>query len=488
MPPETEIINADKEQQVDPHALRLMKAFGKSLSDLDVPEDGAVIDPNMPVMTPEPIGTERTAEKGTLKVAVAAAATEKTDDEKAAEKKIADDKAAADKAKADADAAEAAKKKPPITLVRREPTQPKVEVPPEKKEPTATEAAAADKKKADDEYEATLTAKERRMIEVARHAESKGKKGLTDATFKYLRDTEKYLEEHPEHGQDSEELSKFLADNDPFKGDDFHELAADMREDRAYRRAREDVSKEFEPTQREVRELQLQPIISKAVSDVARDLVSVDPENKEVLAFDKAVVDSITQKGYQAAVEEFPLEAPIVQGTLNAAQAWLRISRGAKAPDENNATDAWVMGFVARESGNMLRQPKEAQIKDGKTFLPMGDYIKKYGDYHKPSNEHWTFDDEMIVGMIAASGRLALTEEVKRLERSGFKRAEKIAPDKKDVPADKKYEVNDKDENGSPRAGGKIMSGTGETSDSGGGLLANFPSYKGLHKLMGGQP
>jgi len=488
MPPETEEKEITKPEP-DPHFLaKYREITGKSIDDVLEPDDEPAKtedDAFGRFIIPEPIGIQRSAEKGNLLPKPDAPPPTEEDKKKAdeeaeaaANKKTADD-AAAQKLVADEEAAKNATR-PVIKLVKREPES--LPPPQPKKEPTAEEKAAAAQATQDTQYEQTLDEDSRRLVEIARYAEAKGESGLTDRTFKYLRETDKFMEDHPDLTVESDEFKEFNRENDPFAGKNLKRLEIRMEADAAEARAFERARQESESLSREVREMKLKPKIETAVATVSTALTTADPKQPDIRAIDQAVIEKINRDGYDAAVKEFPVEAPIVQGAVNATREWLELSSGVKPFDANNQTHAWLVSFVAREGANMLRQPESVRVVDGRSFMPLHQYMQLQSENPAAAARHYSFTDDMIVDLIANSGQLAYSQQVETLEKSGWKR--EPAKISKAVKNGSAPAVNDDASgNASPKAGSKSLSGPPGSGKNDSDTLINFPQLRSILEM-----
>ncbi len=393
------------------------------------------------------------------------------------------DKAAADKAKG------VPVTPAPAKLKRKEVPQPTAPVvaAPAKVEPPVPKPEEVQKKLEDDEYVKTLTPEQQEELSIARYAEANGKPGIAGQMVEYFRRVDKYIEEHPDQAQDSAEFTDFLKSNRPkWTETERRQVERKMIADESAAMVRQEFEPEVRENARKLKEIETKPVIEEAVKGIEDAITFVEPklanETDEqyqtrlaggLRPIDRAVVDKINADGYEAAVAEFPIEAPIVAATTNATRAWLQLSNRLVNFDENNQTHAWLAGFLAREGQNMKQQPKEVQDKiaasigqAGKSFLPMNEFIQAVRDDSKAASKFFTFSDDMIVEMIGNNAMIVTDQQIKQLEKAGFKREVKgpaakvsgqsgsAAPDPARAAAQAAAGTG-----GSPRAGAKAISG-----------------------------
>lgn len=415
------------------------------------------------------------------------AATEKkepTEEEKAAAAAKAEaDRIAAEKAEADRKAAEAAKTTV-IKVVKREPAPAQPVVIPVKVEPTAEEKAKAEADAAQAEFEKTLTDDERDELAIARVAEGMGKKGIVEQYINYYKALSKYTEDNPDQDPDGEEFKKWLEDNRPkWSESDRRKAERKMISDQATADAEAKIEKKYEATDLEVRQIKTQPKIAKATAEIEAALTTENKESK-LLPIDKAVVEAIKTEGYAKAVEKFELEAPIVASTVNAAQTWLRLTSGLENINDANQTHNWLLNLVAEEGDNMLRQPKEVQVVNGRQFMPMFQYLKLQRENPAEAAKHFTFSDEMVVDLITQRGLMAYNQKIAALERSGWKREEK-----KVQTTDQNQNPGATEKNGSsppsPKGGSRAVPGADSQTVDNKAFLASAPHMVSVLAAMG---
>jgi hypothetical protein len=377
----------------------------------------------------------------------------KTQAEIDAEKKAADDKAAADKAAADKAAADAKAeeaRRAALPKVRKKPPEPTAPILPKAPEPPAPPPEDIDKDLVPDQLD---------ELQIARFAESKGKKGIVEATRNFFKLVDKFSSEHPELSEKSEEFAQFIEDNRP-KWDDGErrKMEREWIKAEAAQEARKTLDPILQEQNRQLLRIQSQPLIDDAMSTVQSIVVSAVEGLQSV---DKSVIDLINEKGYEEALKAFPIEAPVVDGATKAAKAWTEIARGVTDVNPQDPVHAYLLQFIHEEGNNMLRQPKEAQIKNGRTFLPMHEYMAEVGKDPNQS-KYWTFSNDDVVDLIGNRALLTINQQLKTLEAAGYKREGKqVSANPGTSP-----KVEDKITTGSPKAGGTSLPGASDTVET----------------------
>jgi hypothetical protein len=450
--------------KMDDYMARMLKATGKSIEQI-----------LEPVTDDEKLAAEK------------AKTAAKTPEQEAAEKKAAEEKAAADKKaeeeKASADkAAEEAKQKAQAATQTVRPVVLKKKEDPAERQKVEEDAAAKRTREEEEAYIAELTEEQKDEIQLARFAESNGKPGQARKLIDYFRKLDKFAEENPEATPESEDFQKFKEDNEPrLSPSERRRLESKMIKDEAKREAKEEMRKEFEPVVTELNEIKTKPVVNSVLETVESEMVR-KPEG-EAAAFDPEIYKKIKSMPYSQAVEEFPVEAPIVAGTMAAASELTKIWNDVIPVDENNRTHAWLLQFVATEEARMKALPREQQLKDGREFLSIAEFDRLKKSDPARANGYYTFDQAMLVDRIAKYGVQQYNAQLKKLERSGFVRSKPV--EKKDDKAElEKKEETKTGGTGSPKATGSTMVGAGADSSGAMGIDNLPPHMRGAGKLM----
>jgi hypothetical protein len=318
----------------------------------------------------------------------------------------------------------------------------------------------------DEEYVKTLTPEQQDEVALARFAESKGKTGIATQFVDYFKKVDKYLAENPDATPDSEEFTKYLKDNRPkWSEADRRKVERQMVTEEAVKAAKAELEPVIQEDRRKLREMETRPIIDQSIAEL-EESITAKPEG-DLQQVDKAALDLIKEKGYEAAVEEFPVEAPIIQGTINATRRWMELSRGLKLVDLNDPTDAWLVQFISTEGKKLAAGPKELQVIDGRQFLPLDQFMDISRKNPQEAAKHWTFSDDMIKDMLANRAVLHINNEIKKLERSGFKReAKKVSttPGTQQTTTTTTVPPKVEQTTGSTRAVSKSLPGAGDTA------------------------
>lgn len=393
---------------------------------------------------------EEKAKAITDKAAADAAANQETAEQKATrEAKEKEDKDRQDAANRAAQSAPVR----PIVVQKKQPDQ------------KADEDATAKKLREEDEaYVAGLTDDQKDELALARFAEAKGKPGLSKKVIDYYKKLDKFAVENPEAEPDGDDFKKFREENEPkLTSSERRRLEREMITEQATARAREEVSKEYEPIVREVNAVKSEKLVRKAMVDVGDELAKViDPE----------LVKSVLEAPYQPATKR-KAEAEIVRGALIVTEEWIKIRNGAAAYDRNKASHKWIGDLLAYETHKMMSKPKAEQVKDGRQFIDLVQYEKIAAENPQQANAYYTFTDDEVVAMIARNGVENYQQRIKSLEEDGFVRPQ---PDKKtETP---KVDAAAATTAASPKATGHISTGAGADT--------NKPAqFTGEAKLLG---
>lgn len=366
-------------------------------------------------------------------------------------------------------------------------------VEPEKKiEPPAPDAEAVALDARVEALKASLDEDQQRVLEIARYAQTKGdKKALAD-WVEYFEKLEAHLKEHPEEEED--EQKKFIDANRPkWTSSKRARLETEMVAERTSKETEDRMRKEFEPQQRELKRIQTQPLVQAKLTDVEARLTTPQPDikdetGKEMAVFAPEVLETIRTEGYDAAAAKYDVEAPIVQGTLTAVEAWVNVCNGVEVfnPREN-AVHRWLHGFIEAEGANMLKQPATLQVIDGRKFVPLKEYGRIQREEPTKLPTVWSFSDEMISDMIANQGLLAYNASIRQREKSGWKRETKApvvnAPET-EAEKQAKAEAAEAAKGGSPRGGTKSIPGASDATGKNNALVEQLPHLRGIVAQM----
>lgn len=436
MPEETkteEIKTEEKSNlEVDPYVKRLLESTGKSIEQILAP-------------TVDEKKQEAPDEEKLKADADALAAKEKAD---------AEAKALAEKEQADKEAEEARKKESaqpvrPVVLQKKET--------PEEKKRAEEDDAAKKARESDEAYIASLTPEQQDEIELARFAESTGKKGAVSKLLDYCRKLDKFIDENPEMTADSEAFIKFKEDHEPkMTAVERRKLEREMIATQAVAKATEETRKEFEPVVRELNEIKTAPVIKSVINEVEAAMVKPGAEASIVAE----TFQKVRAMPYDQAVEEFPVEAPIIVGTIVAAQEWTKIWNSVVPIDEKNPTHRWLMDFVAAKEVEMLQRPAAETTRDGRQFMPLGKFVNLQRTNPALAKNYYSFDQGSVVDLISKHGVDQYNQQLKKLERSGFKRV--VAEKKSETTEVEKKKTETGTATGSPKATGHTMVGAGD--------------------------
>lgn len=332
----------------------------------------------------------------------------------------------------------------PKTVIKVVKVEPKVEPKVEVKQPTPEELRA---QQDETEYVAGLTDGQRDELEIAKFNDSKKGTKLYTQLLDYYRKVDKFSEENPDATPESEEFIKFSAEQKPkWSNVDRRKAEREMIEEQAVRKAQEAVKPVLESNSRKVAALQVAPVIVKARDEVVKAMTE---KAEGLFEIDPEVAEKVRAMPYAKAKEEFPIEAQIIHGTMNATEAYLKIVSGAVELNPQDPLHSWVAKFVAKEGQAMMNRPESERIVDGRRFVPMH-------EYDPSSTDTWTFTDDQIIRKMAQSGIEQYTNQVKQMEKSGFKRAPKVVTETK---TEASASVNG---TVSPKVSGGIMSGAND--------------------------
>lgn len=332
------------------------------------------------------------------------------------------------------------KKKPEI--VAQPAPAPVVPPPPAPAPAPAPTPAPADP---DATYIAGLSPEQKDELDMAAFAETKfpDLKGKRAETLAYFKKVDQFAQTNP--NAPTEEFDQFLLANRPkWAPGQKRKVETAFITQEATTAARKEVLAEVAPqletARKKVKELEVEPIVRQAVSKFD-DLIcspEITPEKMEALPAD--VSKLIREKGYAAAAEEYPIEAPIFARTSAAGQEWLRLTNGLAQFNPNDQMHTWLFDFVAKQ-GAILKSGDNPNLR-GKPFMPLIDHLNLSATNPQEAAKYSSFNDNDVLDMLAVNGQIAYNAELSRLEKAGFKRerkktfpiAEKLLPTPASTP------------------------------------------------------
>lgn len=445
--------NPDQPKPLDPFVESLVKSTGQVLEPEPKPDNSTAIGGAETDLRPIVTLGEAMAE---------AKRTRKTPEQLAKDKEAEEaKKLAADEEAKKKEAAEKAKGQQPPQPDPKRPQVIKKPLPPPLPDlPPAPIVQLAEPDQGDQDYIATLEPEQQEVIELARFAEAKGKKGILKQTIEHFRAVDRYVEEHPDVDPEGEDFAKAIATTQPkWTEGERRRLERQMISEQAAENARRSLDPILQEQNRQLRSISVSPMIE---SDIASMSASMTEKQGDLEPVDKAVIECIEKEGYETAARKHRVEAPIIKFSRDAARAWLEVRRGVRKLDPENETDAWLIQFINTQGQIMAARPEAERSFNGRQFLPMNQFAAEIRKDPNAANRFWTFSDGMIMDMIGNSAVLKINEEYKLLAESGFER-KKVSPgDGKPAPGggDQKEGLT-----GSPRAGGKGIPGAADNLD-----------------------
>lgn len=336
-----------------------------------------------------------------------------------------------------------------------------------------------------DPFEQSLTEDQKEELALARYAEQHmGKKGLADQYLNYFKKVDEFAKQNPSAELDSEEFTKVINDNRP-KWDRGEQRRAEkqMITEHAVAEAKKAAQQVSEPVRMKQREAEIQPEIERTVKLVEDTLTTKDAATPDMEFIDPEVVKALREKGYAQALQEFDVEVPIIQGTIDASTEWAKLTQGAVAFDEKNPTHRWLAEFVTREEQRYLNDPKTTKVIDGRRFVPMYEYLKLQRENPTESEKTWTMPDEMIGHAIINNGKVLYDRTVKHRRQAGWERKAKQKLPDASPPTPTPTPVPTPEPTptpGSPKGGSRPIPGAATTVTDNNAVFAEMPHLRNV--------
>ena len=271
--------------------------------------------------------------------------------------------------------------------------------------PTSTESVTPPEDEQKDPEEGLLE-EQREELELARIAEKSYPdkyKGLANSLLSYYDKLEEYattaIGDDPDRsfGEDDDQYQDWVSRNRPsFSENDRERAERTLIENRAYERAKNEVSSQYTELERRQKALEMKPQIDSKIESFGKSILSAS----EVDAA-KAIIKS----GFDGAAEEFPLESSVYRDTITQAKTlageYLGFVHGLKEFDYNNSQHKWLLEFINHNGEWFEKNGGQSRTKDGKSFVSRA----RYSELHAAgkANDHWTFDHDDILDLLGAN-------------------------------------------------------------------------------------
>lgn len=300
----------------------------------------------------------------------------------------------------------------------------------------------------DADYIAGLTEEQQEELAEAEWAEKnlgdkhKGRrKQLLDFYRKLDASHEKLLKEKPDRtfGDDDDEFQSVLKTKPMVSSTEQRKIIRGRAEEGAIVKVRSENEGRLAEIERATRKLELTPKVEQFVEQWTEgvDELLLEPgkgaDGKETESPFKTVLEAI-QKDPETALEEFPLEAKVIQKEADHGRALARemalFNQGVGKFDAKNPLHNELAKWITREGQIFKERGGDARNRDGKKFVTREEYVQlarqgKAGDV-------WTFSDEDTFGMLANRTRRRIETGIRQVEETakqfGFeKRAKKVS-------------------------------------------------------------
>lgn len=330
------------------------------------------------------------------------------------------------------------KKPKKITIVEptAEPPAAPVVVPP-------TPAPAQAQADPDVEYVASLTDEQRdeiAEIEVAEKLYPDRYKGAKKKLIEFYR---RFDKEAPGLEEDGAAFKSLMDVKPKLANLDYKKVQREIGKTEAVEVVRKEFAPELDDLKIGQAEIKARPKVAARLNQLEQDL------NTMFVADEKSPMREVSklfaEKGAEAAIAEFPLEASVANQELSRSRAMLAeltlFSNNATKFDQNNRAHMELFNFIEAQ-GNAL-QEAGGMTRSGKTFLTrtqFADRARSIG-HAETASKFFTFTNEDVERMIAEDAKMRIETGVKKkleeAKRFGFERKPKSqsAEPKNEPPA-----------------------------------------------------
>lgn len=333
----------------------------------------------------------------------------------------------------------------------------------------------------EDEYEAKLGEIEQEELRFARYAATKDPnlKEYPKQLIDYLKKAEAYAEkarkDDPERTLDDEdqEWRKWQRDNRPKVSPVLRrKLEREQVVEEAEAKADQKWRAEIARVEKRQEMLEKRPLIEKITQEFSNGLDEILQAQAEGEQSPIApIAKRAKEVGWNKAVEEDPMFAPIVQRVASTANTianeFLGIVNGTISYDAANAHHRWISNFITKQGEDFKINGGEALMRSGQQFLPRQQYAEIATSNPERAAAYWTWSDGEILQRIAINAKQnalkAIQVEQERLTKAGFER-KKPDPPKNDLPPKEKKPTEEPKQSGSPKAPSSSSPGIAQPS------------------------
>jgi hypothetical protein len=341
------------------------------------------------------------------------------------------------------------------------------------------------------EYINTLMDEQKEELEFAEWAEKHGYPNQRKKTLDFFRQVDKFYTENPESTPDTDEFKSFVAKHKPAYSNTRkleREFLQESITAKSKAETEELVRKQMDDLRRRTEAIELKPKIEAAMNSFESLLDSPEklPLSQDVTPIPLDASETIRVRGATQSIEEFPIETRLREAAKGRAREYMNIVNNLTRFDpERNPTHRWIGDFVERQEQTLASVPPQQRMRDGKTFLPSGEFARLCQSNPAEASRHWTFTDVDMMDMFAMNAHLEYSREIQMLTKAGFVRQTKNPkveskatpppPQTGTAPATPSAQTT-----GSPRGGSSSMPGAAMTTPAG------SPNAEFLERLMPG--
>lgn len=291
------------------------------------------------------------------------------------------------------------------------------------------------------EYIASLNDDQREELSEARKAEAmfperyKGREKKLLQWFKDLDTTATRLQaENPDRTFDEQDtdFQKFLKTKPAITPLDSKKVQRQLVEESVTTKLRSEQDVKNAEIERRQKAIELKPEIDKVENELRTGLTN---------AIEGEVGDLIRKEGFAKAKEQFPLDAAVLEQTLNEAAELTReytsFARGITKFDAQNPKHKWLYNFVIDQGRVFAKSGGKDRIDEqGRQFLPRDQFAQMVQADPQANDKYWTFTHRRVIEMIGINAKQDAEQRIKNTEaeakRLGFERpTRKVSADPK---------------------------------------------------------
>lgn len=252
------------------------------------------------------------------------------------------------------------------------------------------------------------------QLELAKVAEQKMPevyKGHAEKVRRYKKAFDKYVTDakaaDPERALDSNdrEFADWVGNNQPqFRPGDERKLERMLVEEAVSARIDERVKAKTSEIERRQHVMEAMPKVQAGLQQFSANLADVMGQKESGSEALAKLVAEAKEKGVPVVMKEQPFQTRAAleafQASTNLATEFMALDNGLKEYDPQNSAHRWLSDFINKQDAYTAKLPEKERTRDGKTFLPVGQFDELQRSDPARAQRHWTYNNAEYLKML----------------------------------------------------------------------------------------